>query len=33
MESALLDAAEIISTVHGRPSPTISANAGLQIRR
>ena len=24
---------EIISTVHGRPSPTISASAGLQIRR
>ena len=28
-----LDSSEIISTVHGRPSPTISANAGLQIRR
>jgi site-specific recombinase XerD len=28
-----IDSSEIISTVHGRPSPTISANAGLQIRR
>jgi len=24
---------EIISTVHGRPSPTISASAGLIMRR
>jgi site-specific recombinase XerD len=28
-----IDSSEIISTVHGRPSPTISASAGLQIRR
>ncbi|HLH66471.1 MAG TPA: hypothetical protein VKV27_12270 [Solirubrobacteraceae bacterium] len=28
-----IDSSETISTVHGRPSPTISANAGLQIRR
>jgi site-specific recombinase XerD len=28
-----IDSSEIISTVHGRPSPTISANAGLQVRR
>ena len=28
-----IDSSEIISTVHGRPSPTISANAGLQLRR
>jgi hypothetical protein len=28
-----IDSSEIISTVHGRPSPTISANAGLQMRR
>ena len=28
-----IDSSEIISTVHGRPSSTISANAGLQIRR
>jgi integrase/recombinase XerD len=28
-----IDSSEIISTVHGRPSPTISANAGLRIRR
>jgi hypothetical protein len=28
-----IDSSEIISTVHGRPSPTISANAGLQIRQ
>jgi site-specific recombinase XerD len=28
-----IDSSEIISTVHGRPSPTISATAGLQIRR
>ena len=28
-----IDSSEIISTVHGRPSPTISANAGLQIKR
>ena len=28
-----IDSSEIISTVHGRPSPTISATAGLQLRR
>ena len=28
-----IDSSEIISTVHGRPSPTISANAGLQLTR
>jgi integrase len=28
-----IDSSEIITTVHGRPSPTISANAGLQLRR
>ena len=28
-----IDSSEIISTVHGRPSPTISATAGLQVRR
>jgi hypothetical protein len=28
-----IDSSEIISTVHGRPSPTISANAGLEIKR
>ena len=28
-----IDSNEIIETVHGRPSPTISASAGLQIRR
>ncbi len=28
-----IDSSEIISTVHGRPSPTISASAGLQINR
>ena len=28
-----IDSSEIISTVHGRPLPTISANAGLLIRR
>ena len=28
-----IDSSEIISTVHGRPSPTISASAGLRIRR
>ena len=28
-----IDSNEIISTVHGRPSPTISASAGLQLRR
>jgi integrase len=28
-----IDSSEIISTVHGRPSPTISANAGLQLKR
>jgi site-specific recombinase XerD len=27
-----IDSAEIIDTVHGRPSPVISASAGLQIR-
>ncbi len=28
-----IDSSEIISTVHGRPSPTISATAGLKMRR
>jgi site-specific recombinase XerD len=28
-----IDSSEIVSTVHGRPSPTISATAGLQMRR
>jgi integrase/recombinase XerD len=28
-----IDSSEIISTVHGRPSPTISATAGLQLTR
>jgi integrase len=28
-----IDSSEIIGTVHGRPSPTISASAGLQLRR
>jgi integrase/recombinase XerD len=28
-----IDSSEIISAVHGRPSPTISATAGLQIKR
>jgi site-specific recombinase XerD len=28
-----IDSSEIISTVHGRPSPTISASAGLMMRR
>ncbi len=28
-----IDSSEIISTVHGRPSPMISATAGLQTRR
>ena len=28
-----IDSSEIISTVHGRPSPTISANVGLHLRR
>jgi site-specific recombinase XerD len=28
-----IDSSEIISTVHGRSSPTISAAAGLQLRR
>jgi len=28
-----IDSSEIISTVHGRPSPTISATAGLQMKR
>ncbi|MBV9945197.1 MAG: tyrosine-type recombinase/integrase [Solirubrobacterales bacterium] len=26
-----IDSSEIVSTVHGRPSPTISATAGLQM--
>jgi hypothetical protein len=28
-----IDSSEIVSTVHGRPSPTISATVGLQMRR
>jgi Phage integrase family len=28
-----IDSSEIISTVHGRPSPTISATAGLELTR
>ena len=28
-----IDSSEIISTVHGRPSPTISASAGLRTTR
>jgi hypothetical protein len=28
-----IDSSEIISTVHGRPSPTISATAGLKMAR
>jgi hypothetical protein len=28
-----IDSSEIIGTVHGRPSPTISAGAGLQMRQ
>ena len=28
-----IDTSEIIETVYGRPSPTISASAGLQLRR
>lgn len=28
-----IDSSEIVSTVHGRPSPTTSATAGLSIRR
>jgi len=28
-----IDSSEIISTVHGRPSPTISATAGLQLKQ
>jgi site-specific recombinase XerD len=28
-----MDSTEIINTVHGRPSPTISASAGLTIDR
>jgi integrase/recombinase XerD len=28
-----IDSSEIISTVHGRPLPRISANAGLQMTR
>ena len=28
-----IDSTEIIGTVHGRPSPTLPASAGLQIRR
>ncbi|HEY2655434.1 MAG TPA: hypothetical protein VGI55_06575 [Solirubrobacteraceae bacterium] len=27
-----IDSSAIISTVHGRPSPTISASAGVQMR-
>jgi hypothetical protein len=27
-----IDSSEIISTVHGRPSPTVSAGVGLQMR-
>jgi hypothetical protein len=27
-----IDSAEIIDTVHGRPSPMISASAGLHIK-
>jgi hypothetical protein len=28
-----IDSSEIIETVHGRPSPMISASTGLRIRR
>jgi hypothetical protein len=28
-----IDSSEIISTVHGRPSPTISATVGLEMTR
>jgi integrase/recombinase XerD len=28
-----IDSSEIISTVHGRPSPTISTTAGLHLKR
>jgi integrase/recombinase XerD len=28
-----IDSSEIISAVHGRPSPTISASAGLKMKR
>jgi site-specific recombinase XerD len=28
-----IHSSQIISTVHGRPSPTISASAGLLMRR
>jgi site-specific recombinase XerD len=28
-----IDSAEITNTVHGRPSPTISANAGLHLKQ
>jgi len=28
-----IDSSEIISTVHGRPSPTISATVGLHMTR
>jgi hypothetical protein len=28
-----IDSSEIVSTVYGRPSRAISANAGLQLRR
>lgn len=28
-----IDSSEIVDTVHGRPSPTISASAGLKMRR
>jgi hypothetical protein len=30
--SQAIDSAEIIHTVHGRPSPVVPATAGLQIR-
>ena len=30
---AVIDSSEIISTVHGRPSPTIPATAGLKMAR
>jgi NADP-dependent 3-hydroxy acid dehydrogenase YdfG len=32
-EQSWRDSSKIISTVHGRPSPTISATAGLQMTR
>jgi hypothetical protein len=28
-----IDSSEIISALHGRPSPTISASAGLEMTR